>query len=158
MPLSKTDKLRTKERVAVVQRLLVEGHSTPVIVQNISKKWDIGERQAYNYVSKAWDTFAEKYENRRDAILGFHVAARLNLFRKAYDAEQYYVCKQILEDLAKLQGLYVNKVAFTDPEGKIDYGALTADELVRRLLAVLNIDNVDGNEIKANVVKIMEAE
>lgn len=135
----KISKDEIERRIAIVQQLLLEGKSTPLIVQNISKQWDISERQAYHYVDKAWDNFASKYMKQRDKLLGFHVAARLNLFRKAYDNGHYGVCRSILEDLAKLQGLYVNKVAFTDPEGEIDYGALTADELVKRLLAVLEI-------------------
>ena len=151
-------KIEKERRYAIVERLILEGKPTPAIVQTITKSWGIKQRQAYNYVNMVWDGFAKKYERSHDKILGFHIMARVNLFRKAYDDRQYYVCKQILEDLAKLQGLYVNKVAFTDPEGKIDYGALTADELVRRLLVVLNIDDVDSNEIKANVAKIMEAE
>lgn len=135
----KLSKDELARRIAVVQQLLLEGKPTPVIVQSIAKQWGISTRMAYNYVDKAWEDFASKYMKERDRLLGFHVAARLNLFRKAYDNGHYGVCRSILEDLAKLQGLYVNKIAFTDPEGEIDYGALTVDELVKRLLAILEV-------------------
>ena len=135
----KSTQIEIARRVMIVQQLIIEGQRSPVIAQSLSKKWDISERQVYEYIDKAWKAFEEKYLKDRDKLLGFHIAARLNLFRKAYDNQHWGVCRSILEDLAKLQGLYVNKVAFTDPEGEIDYGALTADELVKRLLAVLEV-------------------
>jgi len=138
MPGKKATDIEKQKRVLIVQQWLIEGVRSPIIVKNIKEQWGISESQAYKYIDLAWQGFAEKYMKDRDALLAFHIAARINLFRKAYEREHWGVCRSILEDIAKLQGLYVQKHAFTDPSGELDYGALTADEIVKRLLAVLS--------------------
>lgn len=137
----KSDKTEIKRRISKVQDLLLEGNRSNQIIEYAKENWSIAEAQTYNYIKEAWDEFSKIKEADRDRLMNYHILARMNLFKKAYDKENWGVCREILKDMAQLQGLYVVKHSFTDPTGEQDYGALTVDEMVKRLVAILQSTN-----------------
>ncbi|NOY60441.1 MAG: hypothetical protein GXO75_16135 [Calditrichaeota bacterium] len=150
----KSDRVEIEKRITAVQQWLLQGYTTRAIVQNVSKKWGVDERQAYNYMKRAWSDFAERYKGaKKNEWFAFHIEARLNLLSRALEKEHYGVCRSILEDIAKLQGFYVQKHAFTDPSGEKDYGVPISDsELRKRLVAILSSNGNGSGEFDLDKV------
>ena len=108
----KPDKIEFAKRIRSVQEWLMSGVSTTDIITQCKNKWELSERQAYRYVKKAYEEFRkmseEDIENRRS----FHIEARLKLYRDLKDKnvnKSAAVAIDILRDIAKLEGLYIEK-------------------------------------------------
>lgn len=108
----KSDDIEFNNRVRQVMEWILAGHSTTDIIKSCITKWEVGERQAYKYHKKAFEQFKEALKLDTQEQLSFHIAARLKLFNGVTEKTKAYqagVSLEILKDIAKLQGLYVDK-------------------------------------------------
>lgn len=112
----KSTKIETDKRTRAVQEWMMQGHSSADIVRQCTAQWNITGRQAYKYIRKAYEAFRAQAENDIEARKQFHIHSRLKLFRDLQDKK---ACKPagvalaILQDIAKLEGLYVEKTEVT---------------------------------------------
>lgn len=113
---TRTNKLEMKKRLLYVSELLLEGKSTKEICRITSEKWQISKRQIERYISSSYINWQKEFEKRREAILEYNIALRMNLYNKSYDEGKYRTCLAILKDMAKIEGLYNNIVAPSKPK------------------------------------------
>ena len=138
----KSDKKQLEERVLEVSRLLLSGNSNKKIVQDSSLKWDISERQVRKYIAKAYTLWHKEYQKRLKSGLDYHMAIRMKLYEEAYKGraiketkyekgrpvtteklvdQDFRLCLEVAKDIAKLEGLYVEKhKEYKDVEGEIE--------------------------------------
>lgn len=102
----KADNATINHRVEVVLTLMLQGWRSTSIVQSLSPKWDMTERQIGNYIAKARKLIDEEAEKRRENAFNDHIEARLELYRTTKDER---LKLEILKDLDKLLGLYPAK-------------------------------------------------
>lgn len=91
---------------------MMQGHSSADIVRQCTAQWNITGRQAYKYIRKAYEAFREQAEKDMEARRQFHIQSRLKLFRDLQDKKSSKpagTALAILQDIAKLEGLYVEK-------------------------------------------------
>lgn len=131
----KSDKKQLEERILEVSRQMLSGWSNKRIVQDSSLKWNISERQVRKYITKAYAMWHKEYKKRLKAGLGYHMAMRMKLYEEAYKGktiketsykggrpitiekivdQDFRLCLEIAKDIAKLEGLYVEKFDIKD--------------------------------------------
>lgn len=103
---TKTNKLEIEERILYISQLLLEGKRTKEICRIASEKWIISRRQVERYITSSYKLWHKEFKNKTKIILDYHIALRMNLYRIAYEKENYRNCLEMLKDLAKLEGLY----------------------------------------------------
>jgi len=112
MTQQKSTKVETDKRVRAVQEWMMQGITSADIVRQVMVKYELKERQAYKYIRKAYDAFREQSEKDIEARRQFHIHSRLKLFRDLQDkksSKPASTALAILQDIAKLEGLYVEK-------------------------------------------------
>jgi hypothetical protein len=90
------------ERVNTVYDLLLRAHSRTQIVRYCSENWDVGERQAENYMSRARQLMALDAELERPQWLAAAVARLQDYEREARAKGNLSIAIKALEDQAKL--------------------------------------------------------
>ena len=138
----KATKAVVKQRVEEVFRLRLGGAGFADIVQHASapaQAWGVSERQLWNYVAAADKLIAERFDAKAPHLLARHLLQRCQLYAHAMGAGDYATALRVLQDEAKLEGLYPpTKVAPTDPTGEKPYAAsLTDAERAAAVAAVL---------------------
>ena len=137
----KSDKKQLEERILEVSRQMLRGYQNKNICQNMSIKWDVSERQINRYISSAYRMWHAEYKKRLKAGLDYHMAMRMKLYEEAYkgktikitklvkgnmvttertEDQDFRLCLEIAKDIAKLEGLYVEKhKEYKDVEGEL---------------------------------------
>lgn len=98
----KSTNVEIDERVNAVYDLLLRAYSRTQIVRHCSETWNVGERQAENYISRARQLMALDAELERPQWLAAAVARLVDYERRASEANQLSVALKALEDQARL--------------------------------------------------------
>lgn len=109
-PPAKANNIEAAIRLAEVKRLLLQCKETAEIVQYGSNKWDISTRQMYKYIAKASKDIRKELGRREAISLTWHIKARRSLIDRAMETNEQRVALAAMQDIAKLQGLYIEKV------------------------------------------------
>ncbi len=138
----KSSKQELDRRVATVAHWMLSGHSTSDIRANVEKMWKVSSRQADNYIRKAYDRLKTDNEREFQQAKMFHLQARMNAYRDLLEEEARLKRSQtisdygravalaalksktaaFLQDMAKIEGLYIEKVEHSgEVEQKIVY-------------------------------------
>jgi hypothetical protein len=131
------------KRVEEVFKLRLGGAEFADILQYASapeQNWNVSERQIWNYVAAADQLVKERFDARAEHLLNRHLLQRRQLFAHAMGAGDFRTALTVLQDEAKLEGLYpATKIAPTTPDGQQPWAPalkdLSDDELT--LLAKL---------------------
>jgi len=99
------DQNEVSERINKVYALLLTGKKTRDIAPYVSKKYNVCQKQAYNYIKKAKLLREEDAKEYRDEALSDQVALLRNLYDKNYKLQDFKECRAILEQLSKLLGV-----------------------------------------------------
>jgi hypothetical protein len=95
------------ERVQAVLRIRLDGAEFHDIAQYaLEQKWNLGERQLWEYIAKADALLTARRNTDRDKLLAWHHAARLALYARAVSTGDYGTARKLLADEARLRGLY----------------------------------------------------
>ena len=96
-----------QQRVRLVEEMILKGCGKSYIVQFVSEKYNIGERQVENYLAKAREQIIIDFENTFDVnSFKSEVYGRLqDLYRKNYTIEDFRECRNIVKDLRDMLGL-----------------------------------------------------
>lgn len=128
--MGRCTKAQANKRVAVVMRMLLRETPRAEIVQYASEKWDIGERQTDSYIRKATEQIKKDIERKRKSGVDYRLAKRNHLFQTAFNKGRLGLCFEIEKDIAKLEGLYVEKVDVNQNTNlSLDLGHLEDEEL-----------------------------
>jgi hypothetical protein len=98
----KSTNVEIDERVNAVYDLLLRAHSRTQIVRHCSESWNVGERQAENYISRARQLMQLDAELERPQWLAAAIARLVEYERRASEANQLSVALKALEDQARL--------------------------------------------------------
>jgi hypothetical protein len=100
--------------------------------------WNVSDTQLWRYVAAA-DRRCEKYfDTRAGHLLSRHLLQRRALYAYAMAAGDYRTALAVLQDEARLEGLYPpTRVAPTNPDGDEEYGQLTDEERAAGIAAIL---------------------
>jgi hypothetical protein len=105
----RSSKAETERRVNEVVTLLLLGVRSGQIVQNVSQKYKISDRQVANLISKATAEIVEAGQAQREEALARAIVGRDELLQRAWQAKQYKTCLAIMESRDRLLGLYYCK-------------------------------------------------
>jgi hypothetical protein len=98
----KSTNVEIDERVNAVYDLLLRAYSRTQIVRHCSETWNVGERQAENYISRARQLMALDAELERPQWLAAAIARLVEYERRASEANQLSIALKALEDQARL--------------------------------------------------------
>lgn len=116
--VSKVEKIK---RIRLIQEDLINGILPAKIVEKYSGEWNLTERMINHYIKTAFDDFKKLSGQNIDSIRGFHLQARMSLLEFAMSKEKYKpFALDVLQDMAKLQGLYVHKHDITSDGEKLN--------------------------------------
>lgn len=127
----KATKAVHRQRVEEVFRLRLGGAEFADVLQHASapeQAWGVSERQIWNYVAAADALLKERFDAKAEHLLARHLLQRRQLYAHALGAGDFRTALAVLQDEAKLEGLYPpTKVAPTNPEGTKEYAADLTD-------------------------------
>jgi hypothetical protein len=137
----KSTKAEVQRRVEEVFKLRLGGAEFADIVQYAAapeQAWGVAERQLWNYIAAADQLVKERFDARAEHLLNRHLLQRRTLYAHAMGAGDWRTALAVLQDEAKLEGLYPpTKVAPTTPDGTQPYaGALSDAERLAALQAL----------------------
>jgi predicted ABC-class ATPase len=98
----KSTNVEIDERVNTVYDLLLRAYSRTQIVRYCSEHWNVGERQAENYMARARQLLALDAELERPQWFTAALARLLEYERRASGKDQINTAIKALEDQAKL--------------------------------------------------------
>src|SRR5580704_12472780 len=107
---TKSDNAEVKRRVEEIFRLRLNGAKRHVILRYAAEKgWGVRVRQIETYISRADEMLVERREKSRKRVLARHLAQREELYYQALKAKDYRTALAVLEDDARLRGLYPDR-------------------------------------------------
>ena len=104
--MPKANKLEYAQRVETVRQLILAGNETPRVLQGVTEKWGVTDRQAWNYVRDARTNILAISAEARPYMLAEHIAIRRDIRRRAQKAGDFQAELLAAKDEAKLLGLY----------------------------------------------------
>jgi hypothetical protein len=114
---NRSDKIEFYNRIRSIQEWILAGVPVSDIYMNISRNWNVCDRQAKRYVKEARVLFIEQCHSEIEEKKAFHIAARMKLYETALKNKDVKNSLAVLKDIAELEGLYVQKI---EHSGKVD--------------------------------------
>jgi hypothetical protein len=115
----KSTKAEVQKRVEEVFKLRLGGAEFADIVQYAAapeQDWGVSERQLWNYLRAADQLVKDRFDARAEHLLNRHILQRRTLYAHAMGAGDFRTALAVLQDEAKLEGLY--PAARTELTGK----------------------------------------
>lgn len=106
----RSDKIEFYNRIRTIQEWLLTGAPVSDICVNISRNWNVGDRQAFRYIKEARSLFIEQNKSEIEEKKAFHISARMKLYEISLKEKDLKTSLAVLKDIADLEGLYVQKV------------------------------------------------
>ena len=97
--------IEVEKRIEEIAEILTRGGNRQDIIRYCAEKHDIGERQADNYIGRAWETIKESAEKDRDRNINLAIRRYEDLYRRSHKVQDYRECRQVISDMVKLLGL-----------------------------------------------------
>jgi hypothetical protein len=137
----KSTKAEVMKRVEEVFKLRLGGAEFADIREYAAapeQAWGVSDTQLWRYISAADKLMKERFDAKADHLLARHLLQRRQLYAHAMGAGDFNTALRVLQDEAKLEGLYPpTKIAPTNPAGDKPYeGNLTDAERVAALAAL----------------------
>jgi hypothetical protein len=128
------------KRVEEVFRLRLGGAEFHDIYEHANapqQAWNVSKSQVRRYIALADRLMRKRFDAKAPHLLALHLLQRRTLFARAVEAGDYGTALRVLQDEARLEGLYPPvKVAPTTPDGQ-DPWAPALKEASDEELAVL---------------------
>lgn len=96
---------KEQTKIRQIQEWLLQGQLVTDILRNIMNAWTITEENGIEYIAAAFEDFTKKVNKGYNETKAYHIQLRLNLYKKAMEDKQYRVALQVLQDLAKIEGI-----------------------------------------------------
>ena len=114
------DQVEMEKRVYQVS-LLLRRKPVSFIVQTISAKWNITDRQARNYIRLARKEWKKYFEKLKGDGIAYHVTQNRDLKDKAMAEGDYKLAFDIAREEAKLMGVYPSEKNDVKVDGEIKF-------------------------------------
>ncbi|OOG19142.1 hypothetical protein BWD42_04110 [Sphingobacterium sp. CZ-UAM] len=119
----KTPKYEIERRIRNVQEWIMDDYPYGDIVRSIVNKWGLSERQAQRYIKTAYDEFKDKEELSIEAKKAYYIKRKKKLIRDMdprvkTTASGARAINKILDSMAELEGIKINKVQLTGKDGE----------------------------------------
>lgn len=110
--------LEKLKRVRSVQEWMMQGFTSADIITAGIEQWKLDDRTLKRYIKDAYKSFRALSEKEIELLRSFHIEQRNKLLRDLAGKDKFgkyvpqgaAVALDIMQDIAKLQGLYVEKV------------------------------------------------
>lgn len=120
-------------RLRTVMEWILDDHTYTDIKKSILAKWDISDRQAKRYYADAYELLSEGAEHNIERKKAFYIQRKKKLIRDMDPKEKktasgVAAINKILDSMAEIEGVKVNKHELTGKNGK-DLNLVTIFEL-----------------------------
>ncbi len=104
--MPKSDKNTIERRIKSISSMLINGNNREFIVLYCSENWNIGERQADKYISKARTLIEQSV--KKEVAYDYAKAVRRyeELYRLSIEKKDYKTALSVNKELTTLQGLF----------------------------------------------------
>lgn len=150
------------KRIKSVAGWMVEGHTTAEIVYNIVTKWGLSESQAYNYIKEVKDSWKEDLEGEITELRDLAIKRNLDSLTKLRaEINSVYANKNldsykriqmigilesrlsiVRQDIAKLQGLYTEK---------IEHGGQIGGAILMK-----SVNDMNDEQVEAEIARLQQ--
>lgn len=118
MGMSKSDKNTIERRIKSISSMLINGNNREFIVLYCSENWNIGERQADTYISKARTLIEQSVKKQVAYDYAKAVRRYEELYRLSIEKKDYKTALSVNKELTTLQGLFKIEV---EHSGNIEF-------------------------------------
>ena len=118
MGMSKSDKNTIERRIKSISSMLINGNNREFIVLYCSENWNIGERQADKYISKARTLIEQSVKKQVAYDYAKAVRRYEELYRLSIEKKDYKTALSVNKELTTLQGLFKIEV---EHSGNIEF-------------------------------------
>jgi hypothetical protein len=109
----KATKLESHKRTSEIVRLVLQGVRYTDIVEYCEKNWGIKKRQASIYYKRALEYFKEQFDEEKQYEVDKHTMMLYDLYTKGYRNGDLNICRLLLQDIAKMKGIAIDRVDLT---------------------------------------------
>lgn len=118
MGMPKSDKNTIERRIKSISSMLINGNNREFIVLYCSENWNIGERQADKYISKARTLIEQSVKKQVAYDYAKAVRRYEDLYRLSIEKKDYKTALSVNKELTTLQGLFKIEV---EHSGNIEF-------------------------------------
>ena len=118
MGIIKSDKNTIERRIKSISSMLLNGNNREFIVLYCSENWNIGERQADKYISKARTLIEQSVKKQVAYDYAKAVRRYEELYRLSIEKKDYKTALSVNKELTTLQGLFKIEV---EHSGNIEF-------------------------------------
>ena len=118
MGMPKSDKNTVERRIKSISSMLINGNNREFIVLYCSENWNIGERQADKYISKARTLIEQSVKKQVAYDYAKAVRRYEELYRLSIEKKDYKTALSVNKELTTLQGLFKIEV---EHSGNIEF-------------------------------------
>ena len=118
MGMPKSDKNTIERRIKSISSMLINGNNRGFIVLYCSENWNIGERQADKYISKARTLIEQSVKKQVAYDYAKAVRRYEELYRLSIEKKDYKTALSVNKELTTLQGLFKIEV---EHSGNIEF-------------------------------------
>jgi hypothetical protein len=118
MGMPKSDKNTMERRIKSISSMLINGNNREFIVLYCSENWNIGERQADKYISKARTLIEQSVKKQVAYDYAKAVRRYEDLYRLSIEKKDYKTALSVNKELTTLQGLFKIEV---EHSGNIEF-------------------------------------
>ena len=118
MGMPKSDKNTIERRIKSISSMLINGNNREFIVLYCSENWNIGERQADKYISKARTLIEQSVKKQVAYDYAKAVRRYEELYRLSIEKKDYKNALSVNKELTTLQGLFKIEV---EHSGNIEF-------------------------------------
>jgi hypothetical protein len=105
--MAQQTKAQVDQRVEQIYKQLILRQSRAQLLQFASKNWGkLSDRQIDTYIKKARELLVKDLADDRRALIAEHIASRNHIYQKALVEKRYQTCLNVLDSVAKLEGLF----------------------------------------------------
>ena len=109
----KATKLESHKRTSEIVRLVLQGVRYTDIIDYCDKNWGIQKRQASIYYKRALEYFKEQFDEEKQYEVDKHTMMLYDLYTKGYKSGDLNICRLLLQDIAKMKGMSIERVDLT---------------------------------------------
>jgi len=119
----KTPKYEIERRIRNVQEWIMDDYPYGDIVRSIVNKWGLSERQAQRYIKTAYEEFRDKEDLSIESKKAYYIKRKKKLIRDMdprvkTTASGARAINKILDSMAELEGIKINKIQLTGKNGE----------------------------------------
>jgi hypothetical protein len=109
----RANKLVSYKRTTEMVKLILRGIRFTDIMEYAENEWSVCRRTATLYYKKALESFTDQFEAEREYEVDKHQMMLQDLYTKSYKGGDLNLCRLLLQDLAKMKGISIERVDVT---------------------------------------------